>query len=272
MESELSAKSNIPVVGIGASAGGLQSLQHVFDALDPETHAAFVVIQHLSPDHESMMRDLLARRTAMTVVQVEEDTEIRPNTVYLLRRNTELELRGDVLVPLPRSEHVVPSMPIDRFFASLAESRGEGAIAVVVSGSGTDGTEGIRTVKNHGGWVIAESTSSAQFAGMPTSAEDSGFVDSVLPADRIGVEIARRLSGVPSTERLDDETPDDRVLHAILAELREESITDFLGYRERTLRNRVMRRVRQLELESVEDYLEVARPEIFPFAKGHEGS
>lgn len=250
----------IDVVGIGASAGGLRSLQQLFDNLEPDLGAAFVVIQHLSPDHESMMRSLLAKHTSMPVEQVRERIVVEPNRVYLISRNTELELRGNELLPLPRNPDEVPSLPINRFFVSLAMEREERGIAVVLSGTGSDGTLGIGAIKAQGGLVIAESEASAQFAGMPASAEQSGFVDRVAGADEIGALLAARLRDQPlPSESSDHGAADQRLLRQMLEELEQEAIADFSGYRERTMLNRVSRRMRHHELSTMADYLDLLR-------------
>ena len=176
------------VVGIGASAGGVEALQELFQSLPSNSGLGFVVIQHLSPDHRSLMADILGKQTEMKVLQVERDTEIEPNTVYLIPPKKNLTVRGRRL-RLSDYDHTVLNHPIDIFFNSLAEEYGERAVAVVLSGTGTDGTGGIRTVKDRGGLTIVQKPESAKFDGMPRSAISTGLVDWVLPPSQIGGEI-----------------------------------------------------------------------------------
>ena len=178
------------VVGIGASAGGLDALERFFGALPVDSGAAFVVIQHLSPDHKSMMDNLLSRYTSMPVRVIEHEMRLLPDAVFLIPPGKHLRLVGDRLMLGPKAEHGL-SLPIDIFFNSLAEHWADNAIAVVLSGTGSDGSRGVAAVNAAGGFVFVQDPTTAKFDGMPRSAIGTGLVDVVAPAEELG----RRLLG-----------------------------------------------------------------------------
>src|ERR671919_1716963 len=165
------------VVGIGASAGGLDPLVRFFDNLPKDTGMAFVIVQHLSPDFKSMMDELLARRTALPIRLVEDGMPVEADHVYLIPPKKEMIISGGRLLLSERDRQQELTLPIDVFFRSLAQDRGPGAIAIVLSGGGSDGSRGIRHVREAGGLVIAQDLESAQFDGMPKAAIDTGIVD-----------------------------------------------------------------------------------------------
>src|SRR5262245_40619911 len=161
---------DFPIVAIGASAGGLDSLEKLFSRLPTDTGMAFVVLQHLSPDFKSLMDELLGRRTSLPIRQAEHEVLVESNVVYLLPPMKEMIIRGRRLLLSNRDPRHGLALPIDHFFRSLAQDVGERAIAVVLSGSGSDGSRGIQEVHRAGGVVFCESTDTAKFSGMPLSA------------------------------------------------------------------------------------------------------
>ena len=161
------------VIGIGASAGGLEALQQFFDYMPSDSGLSFVVIQHLSPDYKSLMADILAKHTDMTVRQAEDGMPVRPDHLYLIPPKKNLTLHEGRLV-LSDYDASALNHPIDIFFTSLAEEKREKAIVVVLSGTGSDGTNGVKAVKERGGLVIAQAPESAKFDGMPRSAINTG--------------------------------------------------------------------------------------------------
>jgi two-component system chemotaxis response regulator CheB len=183
-------------VGLAASAGGLAALSHVLSCLPPDFAAPLLVVQHLDPRHRSWLAEILGRRTALNVTQVQGGETIVAGNVYvappdhhlLLCRNGELGLSD-----LARVQHVRPSA--DLLFTSLAEAWGQGAIAVVLTGTGRDGAAGVLAVKQHGGMVIAQNEASAEFFGMPDAAFRTGVVDHVLPLDDIAPALVRLTEG-----------------------------------------------------------------------------
>ena len=178
------------IIGIGASAGGLEALQQFFDYMPPNSGLSFVVIQHLSPDYKSLMADILGKHTEMSVCQAEDGMGVEADTVYLIPPKKYLTLQGDRL--LLSDAPGTLNHPIDAFFTSLAEERRERSIAVVLSGTGSDGTNGVKSVKEHGGLVIAviaQDPDSAKFDGMPRSVINTGLADFVLSPEEIAEEI-----------------------------------------------------------------------------------
>ena len=177
------------VVGIGSSAGGLEALQQFLTFLPADTGMAFVVIQHLSPDHRSLLADILGKYTTMPVMEAQDGMHVRKNTVYMLPPKYNMEIEGGVL-HLHEYNHQHINHPIDVFFRSLAKSYENRAVAMILSGTGSDGTNGIRSIKERNGMIIAQSPESAKFDGMPRSAIATGFVDLILNPDSIAREMA----------------------------------------------------------------------------------
>src|SRR5689334_6161414 len=168
------------IVGIGASAGGLESLEQLFSALPADTGMAFVVVQHLSPDFRSMMDELIGRYSTMPVVLAESGMAVEPNHIYLLPPRKEMIIRDKHLV-LTDKEPNTFSLPIDTFFRSLAHDAGERAVAIVLSGSGSDGSRGVIDVQRAGGLVMVESPNTAAFDGMPQATIATGATEHIYP-------------------------------------------------------------------------------------------
>ena len=241
------------VVGIGASAGGLEPLERLFSRLPPDTGMAFVVVQHLSPDFKSLMSELLSRRTPMPVRLAEHEMPVEPNSVYLIPPTKEMTIRQRRLHLSDKDPKHGLALPIDLFFRSLAQDLGERAVAVVLSGSGSDGSRGIQDVSRAGGIVLCESPDTAQFNGMPVSAMNSGVVDQVLTAEEIADAIAalgRPL--IAAAAVAGDGSASDQGGAAILRLLRDEYGIDFSHYKATTVTRRIERRLalnRSLDLE-----------------------
>lgn len=233
----------VSVVGIGASAGGLEALERLFASIPPDAGLAYVVVQHLSPDHKSLMVELLSKHTAMSVRKVEDDVEVEPDTVYLLPPKKNVVLKGDRLRLADRPPgHGVP-LPVDIFFMSLAEAQGEDAIAVVLSGTGSDGMRGVRAIKEAGGTVLAQDEASARFDGMPRAAISTGLVDAVLPPEQMGAQLAH-LAKRDRAHRLDTDTDEGaRDYGRVLEQLRRESGVDFTHYKSSSVLRRIERRM-----------------------------
>ncbi|XZQ30193.1 chemotaxis protein CheB [Rhodobacter capsulatus] len=267
------------VVAIGASAGGLDALERLFDGLPADTGAAYVVIQHLSPDHKSIMASLLARHTKMPVVTVEDEMELAADTVFLIPPATIMTLEGRHLRLAPKDRRVL-SLPIDAFFTSMAAGFGSRAVAVVLSGTGSDGTRGVGAVHAAGGVAIAQDPRDARFDGMPRSAIATGFIDSALGIERIGPWIADylirrpRLGQLTGAERPDGATgvavDDDRVavgqfdglepaeaLGRIVEILSLSGEVNFLDYKPGTVQRRIERRMGVRQVPDLTSYLEL---------------
>jgi two-component system CheB/CheR fusion protein len=252
-------KKSFPIVGIGASAGGLEAFRLLLQSLPVDTGAAFVLVQHLSPTHESILPALLARSTAMPVGESIDGEKIEPNHVYVIPSHRDLAITDGHLKLLPRTTPPDRHMPIDLFFRTLAEVRGSQAIGVVLSGTASDGTLGIKAIRAAGGICLAQDPQSAAFDGMPRSAI-AGGVDAVLPPDGLAREIARLTSG--SYVREPGDTPSNEALlegersglDAIFALLRKVTGKDLAGYKKPTLLRRIRRRMALRQIEELGDY------------------
>jgi two-component system CheB/CheR fusion protein len=249
-----------PVVGIGASAGGLAAFEAFFSAMpaDFDPGMAFVLVQHLAPEHKSLLVDLVKRYTRMQVFEVEDGVVVQPNCVYIIPPNRDLSfLHGalHLLEPvLPRGQH----LPIDFFFRSLAQDQQEKAICIILSGTGRDGTLGARAVKGEGGMVMAQKPESAEFDGMPASVIATGLVDYALPvaempavlisyvANIFGKTVRTHIAAVPRSEDL---------LKKIFILIRSQTGHDFSQYKQNTLSRRIERRMGIHQISELSDYV-----------------
>jgi two-component system CheB/CheR fusion protein len=180
-------REGFPIVGIGASAGGLAAFEKFFANMpaDTESGMAFVLVQHLAPDHKSILTDLIKRYTRMEVYEVHDGIKVMPNCAYIIPPNRDMAfLHGELYLSKPLMARGL-RLPIDFFFRSLAQDQREHAICIVLSGSGSDGTLGLRAVKGEGGMVMVQNPESAEYDGMPRSAIATGLVDYVLPPDEM---------------------------------------------------------------------------------------
>ncbi|HSN98230.1 MAG TPA: chemotaxis protein CheB, partial [Candidatus Nanopelagicales bacterium] len=249
------------VVGIGASAGGLESAARLLATIPPRSGLAFVLVQHLDPNHESLLVELLSRATSMPVVAAAHNVPLEPDHVYIMPPNALMLVVGGKLTLEPRPSRGV-SMPIDLFFRSLALDRRSRAIGIILSGTGTDGSLGIKAVKAEGGITFAESEASAKHHAMPRSAIGMGCIDFVLPAEGIGKELGvlgPRLQVAYSQAELEEGLGGSRDLRKILGMLRSAKGVDFSLYRSTTIRRRIIRRMLLHKLHTVADYLRLLR-------------
>jgi len=254
-------EAQFPVVAIGASAGGLEAFTELLRRLPADTGMAFVFIQHLAPGHESMLVQLLSRETAMPVRQVENGTAIKPNHVYVIPPNASMTVSGLTLSLKPRE---TAGTAIDAFLRSLAGSQSSRTIAVILSGTGSDGALGVEAIAEEGGVVFAQDPATAKFDGMPRSAIATGSVDFVLPPEGIAAELAR-VAREPRLIRRDAAEPaalspdSERDFQTVIDLLRATTGIDFGLYRQTTVRRRVLRRVALLRRDSLRDYAQFAR-------------
>ncbi|TPE42811.1 chemotaxis protein CheB [Pontibacter mangrovi] len=246
------------LIGIGASAGGLEAIHRLFDHFPSNSSFSFVIIQHLSPDHKSLMADLLSKHTSMQVQEAEDNMFTRPNCVYVLPSGKQLTLEYGRLRLEDKARSREPNFAIDLFFESMAKSRGKHAIGVVLSGTGTDGTKGTRAIKKAGGMVVVQSPETAKFDGMPRSAIDTGFVDFVLPPEQMPKEIIEYTRKVPLVKTLIDKTEEDEdslVLQEILDLVCTHTQTDFTNYKLGTIQRRIRKRMDHLKVSDLKGYL-----------------
>jgi two-component system CheB/CheR fusion protein len=254
--SEDSEPRPLYVVGVGASAGGLEALHRLFEHMPRTGGLAFVVVQHLSPDFRSLMDELLAPHTALSVVRAEDGMELEPDTVYLMPPRNEMTISGNRLHLTERDPSKGLSLPIDAFFRSLGEDAGSRAVAVVLSGTGSDGSRGVRTVHEAGGLVIAQDENSAKFGGMPRSAFDTGTVDLVLTPEAIAEALVKYLEHDGHLTEQPDAIASDDVMGRIFELLRRECGIEFGDYKGSTVGRRVERRLLLSECPDLEQYVE----------------
>jgi two-component system, chemotaxis family, CheB/CheR fusion protein len=247
------------VVGVGASAGGYEALTQLLKHIPERTGMAFVVVQHLDPSHESQLTELLLRSVTIPVVQIRHKMELVPDTVHVIPPNRELTLEGGVLQLRPRRKVDGTYMPIDRFFRSLADERGDRAIGIILSGSGTDGTIGAKALKGEGGITLAQDAKTAKFHGMPSSAISAGCIDFVLSPPEIAAELGRLASHPslrPSAAAPGAAANEGAVeFQRILGLLRSRTGVDFRQYKHSTLKRRIMRRTVLNNLNSLPEYV-----------------
>ena len=250
----------LPVVGVGASAGGLEAFMQLLQHLPADTGMAFVFIQHLAPQRPSMLASLLSRTTAMPVREVQHGTPVQPNHVYVIPPNTLMRIEGDVLELEPRPVERGAPRPIDYFFRSLAVDQKTIAIGVVLSGADSDGALGLQAIRADGGIAIVQSESSAKHPDMPRTAIAAGTVDLILSPEEIAGELARivrhlSLSGREPVAVPKKNAGNESQLNRIFALIQAATRVDFRGYRRATIRRRITRRIIQRRFEGLEAYI-----------------
>ncbi|MEG4407577.1 chemotaxis protein CheB [Microcoleus sp. MON2_D5] len=261
LDSEESAVTDapFPIVGIAASAGGLEAFTGLLSHLAIDTGMAFVLIQHLAPDHKSLLTEILARTTQMPVNEVQDGVAVEPNQVYVIPPNTKMVVCKGLLQLSPREKIYGKYMPGDAFFTSLALDRGHKAIAVVLSGGDGDGSEGLKAIKAAGGMTFAQSQDTAKFDGMPTTAVATGNVDFVLTPEKIAEELANYshsplLTDPISLAKVEESPQPGDALATIFALLKSTTGVDFSPYKPTTIARRIQRRMVLYKLESLDDY------------------
>jgi len=253
--------NEFPVVGIGASAGGLDAFKKLLKTIPEDSGMAYVLVQHLDPSHESMLQELLQKVTKIPVLEIADDIVVQPNHIYVIPSNKMMVATDGVLLlaPRPAKSKKERNLPIDLFFASLAEVHQSHAIGVVLSGTASDGTLGLKAIKDHGGITFAQDEASAAYEGMPNSAAQAGVVDFILPPEKIPqklLEVTRIING-PGVEDIPIE--DEEVFKQILSLLRIRKGTDFTYYKQTTIRRRILRRMAINKNEEPAAYLQYVR-------------
>lgn len=248
--------SGFPVVGIGASAGGLEALELFFTHMPPDAGIAFVIIQHLDPKYKSIMDELLKRRTAMRVLQAEDGVTLEPNSVYLNQPDKDVGIFNGKFQLTDPVETQRVRLPINHFFRSLAEDQGENSICIILSGSGSDGTPGLKEIKGAGGMVMVQNPEQAQYDSMARSAIDTGLVDYVLPAEKMPKELigyirqpyVRGYKIHIGAEHLD-------AMQKVLMLVRSKTGHDFSHYKQNTVHRRVERRMALHKITDIRNYI-----------------
>jgi two-component system, chemotaxis family, CheB/CheR fusion protein len=259
-QNEAKSGGMFPIVGIGASAGGLEAFSELLRSLPEKTGMAFVLVQHLDPKHGSSLQEILARTTKIPVTEVVQGVVVQPDHAYVIPANTNLTIKSGILQLGTRVLTHGQHMPINDFFRSLAESVGQQAIGVILSGTASDGTEGCRAIKVAGGITFAQDEESAKYDNMPRSAVNAGCIDFILSPKDIAAElgaigqhpyVARALP--PEMEGTQGMVGSD--VNALFGLLRESSGVDFSNYKHSTLQRRIRRRMVLHKVETLKDYL-----------------
>jgi chemotaxis methyl-accepting protein methylase/signal transduction histidine kinase len=252
-------RSGFPIVGIGASAGGLEAFKKFFSGLPGDSGLGFVLIQHLDPTRDSLTAELVGTYTRMPVVQVEDGMRVAANRVYVIPPNMYLQIRERTLRLSPPTAPRSLRMAVDCFLRSLAEDQHERAIGIILSGTGTDGTLGLKEIKAAGGMTMVQDLRGAQHDGMPRSAIASGSADYVLPAEQMADALLAYVRHSPNTETSATPLPETAAdpLSSAIALLHAHTAFDFSGYKTATLRRRVRRRMSLRHLDQMAQYVDL---------------
>jgi two-component system CheB/CheR fusion protein len=254
-----SAAAGFPIVGIGASAGGLAAFEAFFSGMPPliDPGMAFVLVQHLAPDHKSILTDLVRRYTRMQVFEVEDGMTVQPNSAYIIPPNRDMAFLNGALQLIEPSAPRGLRLPIDFFFRSLAQDQRERAICIVLSGTGSDGTLGVRAIKGEGGMVMAQNPDSTEYDGMPRSAISTGLVDYVLPPAEMPAELiayAAHAFGKSPRPVVSPAKPEN-ALKKVFIIVRSQTGHDFSLYKPSTINRRIERRMAVHRIETMDEYV-----------------
>jgi two-component system CheB/CheR fusion protein len=257
--SSKTTKEKMMVVGIGASAGGLEAIHELFDYMPDDTGYCFVIVQHLSPDYKSLMPELLAKHSQMHIYEAEEGMILEPNCIYVIPSKSVMSLEGSQIRLTDKDRKAQPNNAIDTFLTSLAKEKGKDSIAVILSGTGSDGTNGIEAIKANGGIVIVQDPISAKFDGMPNSAINTGFADLILSPDMIAGELIEFLheNQTPLQKTFHEmNQKDEYILREILEKVYKSTTHDFSHYKRPTIHRRLSKRMGMKNIKSLKDYLD----------------
>ncbi len=245
------------VVGIGASAGGLEAINEFFDNTRYDTGFIYVLVQHLSPDYKSLMSELLSKHTSMEVVEAHNGMVMKPNSVYLLPSKKFMTVQGGKLLLHDKLKNNKPNNAIDVFFESMAEEYKTHAVGVILSGTGTDGTKGLEMIKKQGGIAVVQDPITAAFDGMPNSAISLGVADLILSPDVMITELSEFLKETKALKLFQlNSYKDEYVLRDILSLIKRETGHDFSHYKRPTLFRRLSKRLLELNITKINEYLE----------------
>jgi two-component system CheB/CheR fusion protein len=250
--------NDFPIVGLGASAGGLEALETFFTHMPPDSGIGFVIIQHLSPTYKSMMVSLLSKNTQMTVLEIQDGMTVKPNHVYLNPPSRNVIIINGTLQLMEPVKTGSVNLPIDCFFRSLAEEMGEKAICVILSGTATDGTLGLKAIKGEGGLAVVQDPASAKYDGMPKSAIVTGIVDFILPAEKIPAELVKYVRApymAPSKKVIVTNGQFANYIQKIFALIRSVTGHDLSHYKQTTIRRRIERRMAIHQINKISDYI-----------------
>jgi two-component system CheB/CheR fusion protein len=250
-----------PVVGVGASAGGLEALQGLFANLPSELHVAFVVVQHRATDRTSVMKSLLEKHTRLTVKDIRDDMKIAPDTIYLAPADKDVSIMNGELYLVDAPPHAGIRLPIDSFLRTLARDEAERAICIILSGTGSDGTLGLKEIKAAGGMVMVQQEDQAKYDSMPRSAIETGMVDFILPVEKMGEQLGQYLRH-PYLEPREGRQPEEKIegqLEKIFLLIHTQTGHDFSHYKRNTIRRRIARRLAVHQIDKLEHYIKLLR-------------
>ena len=254
-----------PVVGVGASAGGLEAFKRLIRGIPEKSGVAYILVQHLEPTHESLLVDILQKITPIPIQEITNNVRVEPDHVYVIPSNKLLTANDGRLELSPRGPKNEKNMPIDVFFTSLSEVHQSHAIGVVLSGTATDGTLGLKAIKDHGGFTFAQEQQSAAFDGMPQSAIDADVVDFILSPEEIPLKVSKlfeTLRNGLAGDKGDIKSAKEEAFRQLIALLRIRKGTDFTYYKQTTIRRRIIRRMGLNKMDDVADYLAYCRENI----------
>lgn len=256
---EITPKSpnKLPVVAIGASAGGLDALKKFFTAMSPDPGMAFVLVQHLDPTHESTLADLMSRYTPLKVVQAKDGMKVESDYLYIIPPNKDMGLMNRTIQLMEPVEPHGMRLPINFFLKNLAEDQKERSIAIIFSGFGSDGTIGIKSIKAAGGMVMAQDPATADSNSMPASAIQTGLVDFILPPEEMPEKLMNYVESAHKTIKkiLTPKEETERALQKIFMLIRNRTSHDFSYYKENTVYRRISRRMNIHQIENIQTYL-----------------
>jgi len=252
------ARSRVPIVGIGASAGGLEALEVFFKAMPANSGIAIVLVVHLDPKHVSILPELLQKHTRMPVAPVADGVSVEPDHVYVIPPNRNLTILNGTLQLLDLVQPRGGNLPIDNFLRSLAKDQGRNAACIILSGTGTDGTLGLRAIKGELGMAMVQDEASAKYGGMPRSAVDTGLADYVLPPEKIPEQLIGYFShstGPAAAKIISEEGPLPQALQKIYVILRARTDHDFSQYKKNTICRRIERRMNVHQIGDIAEYV-----------------
>ncbi len=253
------SKNLFPVVGIGASAGGLDAFKKLVQSIPANSGMAYILVQHLHPDYESALPEILQRETNVPVVEISDKVHVEPDHIYVIPSNKLLIATDGILKLSPRPPTKNHNLPIDLFLSSLAEVHQAQSIGVVLSGTGSDGTAGLEDIKNHGGFTFAQDPETASYYAMPQHAIDAGIIDFILAPDKIAGKLKELQQtfeiAVPGEKQSAPDKLNEDGFKQILATLRIRVDVDFNFYKQTTIRRRIIRRMLLLKLKDIQEYL-----------------
>ncbi|MFC2107554.1 chemotaxis protein CheB [Bacteroidota bacterium] len=249
--------NSLTIIGIGASAGGLEALEKFFANMPSDSDLAFVVIQHLDPNHKSIMGSLLAKYSEMKILEAKDGMLVEKNCIYLNPPNKNMHIiKGKLQLMEPKETHVA-NLAIDYFFRSLSDDRAEKAIGIILSGTGTDGSLGAKAIKGGGGMIMAQDVNQAKFDGIPKSVIDTGFVDFILSVEKMPQELIKYIKHpfIQTDKKIDNNEHFQNYLEKIYALIRTQTGHDFSNYKKNTIKRRIERRMDVNKIDKLPDYI-----------------